>query len=213
MGKIDILSHRGVWQNAGEKNTFNAIQLSCEMGYGVETDIRDANNDLIIAHDPFPKEILYLERILEMFRSKNYTFPLALNIKSDGLAERLQALLKTYEIENYFCFDMSVPEGLQYQRIGLKVYNRLSEYETQPFVYQDAKGVWLDEFHGEWFDKDTFKNFNDTSTQICVVSPELHGRDYKVRWERLKKLTEELPSYRWQLCTDFPDKAQEFFHE
>ena len=41
---------------------------------------------------------------------------LALNIKSDGISEILKKTLKKYSIKNYFVFDMSVPELIQYKK-------------------------------------------------------------------------------------------------
>lgn len=43
----------------------------------------------------------------------------------------------------------------------------------------------------------------------CVVSPELHGRDYSDVWNQLKYINNP----NLYLCTDYPDEAQKFFNE
>ena len=65
--------------------------------YGVEVDIRSYGKDLIIHHDPFEKG--------EFFESwiKSYHHgTLILNVKEEGLEERLLKLMKFYSIENFF---------------------------------------------------------------------------------------------------------------
>jgi hypothetical protein len=48
--------------------------------------------------------------------------------------------LETYNITNYFLFDMSVPDALVYIRQGgFNVYTRQSEYEKEPSFYSEAK--------------------------------------------------------------------------
>ena len=47
-----ILAHRGVWQNPVEKNSAAALRRALENGFGVETDIRDLDGQLVISHDP-----------------------------------------------------------------------------------------------------------------------------------------------------------------
>ena len=51
-----ILSHRGFWLSPNEKNLEIAFRRSFEAGFGVETDIRDYQGRLVIAHDIASKE-------------------------------------------------------------------------------------------------------------------------------------------------------------
>ena len=46
-----VLSHRGYWKTAVEKNTPTAFKRSFELGFGTETDVRDRNGELVISHD------------------------------------------------------------------------------------------------------------------------------------------------------------------
>jgi glycerophosphoryl diester phosphodiesterase len=113
---MQILSHRGYWTTAGERNTEVAFERSFARGFGTETDVRDWNGSLVISHDPPTGRPLLLEVLLDQYQRSGGGAPLALNIKADGLCDRLQSSLAEHGISNYFVFDMSVPDALQYVR-------------------------------------------------------------------------------------------------
>ncbi len=48
---MQVISHRGYWKSAAEKNTTTAFARSFALGYGTETDVRDLNGELVISHD------------------------------------------------------------------------------------------------------------------------------------------------------------------
>jgi hypothetical protein len=48
---VKIISHRGAWLEASEKNTEIAFRRSFDRGFGVETDVRDCAGELVIAHE------------------------------------------------------------------------------------------------------------------------------------------------------------------
>ncbi|MCK7481214.1 MAG: hypothetical protein M0C28_31485 [Candidatus Moduliflexus flocculans] len=50
-----IISHRGYWKNAEEKTLKPLLEGLFELGFGVETDIKDLNGKLVISHDPATK--------------------------------------------------------------------------------------------------------------------------------------------------------------
>ena len=52
MKKSSILAHRGLWQNVAAKNSISSIKLALVNGFGLETDIRDLDGELVISHDP-----------------------------------------------------------------------------------------------------------------------------------------------------------------
>ncbi|KMV66806.1 hypothetical protein AI29_16620, partial [bacteria symbiont BFo2 of Frankliniella occidentalis] len=96
------ISHRGYWLNPTEKNSMIAFKRSFSQGYGTETDIRDCCGDLVISHDLPSKEAMRFEDFLELFVRYDHRLPLALNIKSDGLAKYIKEFLKFYKVDNYF---------------------------------------------------------------------------------------------------------------
>lgn len=206
-----IISHRGYWLNDQEKNTRKAFERSFSLGFGTETDIRDFNGNLVISHDIPRKEEISLEEFFQIFISYDITLPLALNIKSDGLQEPLMNLIKKYNIENYFVFDMSVPDALGYIKKEMNVYTRQSEYEQVPSFYSASKGIWLDEFLSNWITKDKIQNHIDNNKSICIVSPELHQRNYKDEWNTYKENFDIANSTIVNICTDKPEEAKTFF--
>ena len=208
-----ILSHRGYWKSNEQKNTEIAFHESFSSGFGTETDFRDYKGQIVISHDIASEESMNAETFFEIYCSYNDMLPLALNIKADGLQIKLKKLLEKYQISNYFVFDMSVPDGLQYLKQNINSFTRQSEYEVEPSFYEDAQGIWLDEFNGHWINKDIIKKHINKNKQICIVSPDLHKRDYKKEWQHYKEIEKELNINNLMLCTDFPEEAKEFFYE
>lgn len=202
-----ILAHRGYWQSCEEKNQKKAFDRSVEYGFGVETDVRDHCGQLVISHDPVQGEALPYSGFLEIFSSNR--LPLAINVKSDGLALLLKKQMTNYKGQ-WFAFDMSGPETLRYLDIGVPVFVRHSDVEPVPICYERALGVWLDAFGSDWFTLDDILGHLTSGKKVCIVSPELHGRDHSRVWELIKSADfSQLPDLL--LCTDFPSQALEFF--
>jgi hypothetical protein len=206
-----ILSHRGYWKETSEKNQRIAYERSFSLGFGTETDIRDYKGELVISHNIADEKCISVKEMFEIYNKYDNTLPLALNIKADGLQVKLIELLEEYKIMNYFVFDMSVPDGLQYFKHCIKVFTRQSEYEKIPSFYDMASGVWLDEFQRHWIDQDIIKKHVQNNKQICIVSPDLHKREYKKEWQHYKEVEQELGIDSLMICTDYPEIAKEFF--
>ncbi|MBT4286133.1 MAG: hypothetical protein HOD92_02260 [Deltaproteobacteria bacterium] len=207
-----VLSHRGYWQDVSEKNTPIAFDRSFSLGFGTETDIRDLDGELIISHDPPQGGCLTVDEFFEIYQQYSPELYLALNIKADGLQEKLKKKLAYYNVGKYFVFDMSVPDALVYNKAGIATFTRESEYETSPSFYDDAIGVWLDEFNGHWIDEGTIIKHLNNAKQMCIVSPELHGREPYEEWKAYKSIEEKFGKDRLMLCTDYPEGAKEFFN-
>jgi hypothetical protein len=209
---MKILSHRGFWREKIEKNLEIAFIRSWENGFGLETDVRDFNQKLVISHDMASFESMDFELFLERYLQFGKETHLALNIKSDGLSVLLKEVLNKYEIENYFVFDMSVPDTKSYLVNNMKTYSRQSELELEPIFYNDVNGIWLDAFDGEWYSLELIQAHLNLKKSIAIVSPELHGRNHLSFWKWMKlnnlHLTEKI-----LLCTDFPSDAKTFFYE
>ena len=209
---MNILAHRGFWENAQDKNTLKSLFLALDLGFGIETDIRDYNGKLVISHDVANATSPCLESFLKYFskrRSENF---LALNIKSDGLAKQLADLLKEYTISNYFCFDMSIPETLNYLSVGLNIATRISEYETENFLTLKGQAIWLDGFHELKLDTDKLSNWLIDGKKVCVVSSELHGREPLKLWQGISTLPLKISQHpNFMLCTDHPSRLKEIY--
>jgi len=210
---MKILSHRDYWLNNNDKNSKAAFARSFELGFGVETDIRDYMGDLVISHDIADNHSMKLDSFFELYNKFDNSLPLAINIKSDGLQIKLKQALEDFEITNYFVFDMSVPDGLGYLRSGINTFTRQSEFESQPSFYHDVKGVWMDEFREHWISEEQILKHIDNEKQVCIVSPELHGRKYKSEWLDYKKVEKKMSASGLMICTDKPIEAKEFFDD
>jgi len=207
-----ILSHRGLWRNPRQQNTIGALKLSLELGFGIETDIRDYGGTLVISHDVPDNRSTHLRELFEFYKNGDYRLMLALNIKSDGLHDQLSQLLSEFAITNYFVFDMSVPDGLLYAKNNFRAYTRQSEYESLPAFYDLAQGVWLDEFEDHWISEGLIKQHLRQGKEVCIVSPELHKRSHLNEWCNYREWVSGLVNGKVMLCTDFPEKAREYFN-
>lgn len=203
-----ILSHRGYWKNNSEKNCEEAFSRSFNLGFGVETDVRDCNENLFISHDMPTENDMKLEFLLKLL--SNRQLPLAINVKSDGIARPLRKAMDEADVKDWFVFDMSVPDMREHIKIGNPVFTRMSEVEQSPIWLESAKGVWLDAFEVQWFSRETIEALISANKQVCVVSPELHGRDYHYVWDMIAPIANE-PGL--MLCTDHPECAYDFFRE
>jgi hypothetical protein len=199
-----VISHRGYWEDRQERNTRAAFLRSFSLGFGTETDVRDSNGTLVISHDPPTGGEMSLIEFLALPGIAG--LPLAINVKADGLAEPLMTTMQAAGHENWFAFDMSVPDMLQYLRVGCPTFTRLSEYEPQASCIDRATGIWLDAFEGEWFDAALIQEMLSHGRQVCVVSSELHGRDPAQLWALLEPLRD---AARLMLCTDMPEQARD----
>ena len=208
---MDILAHRGFWNHSSEKNTATSFEHALQHNFGIETDIRDANSQLVISHDIAGEKTQTFDQFLKQVKQFSPSALLALNIKADGL----QALLtKINQLElNYFVFDMSVPDMLGYLNQGFNVYTRYSEYEQQPALLNDCQGVWVDNFSNNEIDLDAVLKFLLKNKKIALVSPELHSFKNEKYWFNLKNFIQQHPEFdqKISLCTDYPLKAKEFF--
>lgn len=205
-----IISHRGYWRADAEKNREAAFERSFSLGFGTETDVRDRNGQLVIAHDVSVETDLSFDAFCEIYGRHSGKLPLALNIKADGLASRLKAALAKHGIDNYFLFDMSVPELRNSIAAGLPCYTRVSDVETVPSFYGASQGIWLDGFYSDWYrPSDLFRLLRD-GKKVCLVSSELHKRDPMPLWEMLKHAGMHNES-QLTLCTDRPEDAKAYF--
>jgi hypothetical protein len=205
---VIVLSHRGYWKEPGEKNGTVAFRRSFELGFGTETDLRDRLGELVIAHDMPDGSEITLSAMLDILNGRD--LPIAMNIKADGLARLLAAQMQARKLTNWFTFDMSVPEMIFQLQLGVPVFTRASEFEKQPTCYDRAIGVWFDAFRDEWYGAPHVEAFLRDGKKVCVVSPELHGRDPKSLWMMLRSSSvKDHPDL--MLCTDIPEQAVSFF--
>ncbi len=164
-------------------NSSNELKnLSSE--YGVELDLRNYNNELIIHHDPFQEGESFEDYL------KNYRHSLIiLNVKSEGIEKRVLELINKFNIQDYFLLDLSLPFMIKYLNAGeKKIAVRFSEYEPIEFALafkNKAKWLWVDCFSKFPLTMEAYKELKKYF-RICLVSPELQG--HPLEWiEDFKK--------------------------
>lgn len=207
---MQILSHRGFWLKPEEKNKRDAFIRSFDAGMGTETDLRDICGKIVISHDMPKGDEISFEEVLQLMNGRN--LPLALNIKADGQAEAIKALLKKYNHTNYFCFDMSIPDMVVQIKSGLNVFGGKSDILAQIVLFDEVSGIWLDSFYSDWFSASDIDELINQGKKVCIVSADLHQRDTKKQWDIIKSCS-SFENDTLLLCTDYPLKAKEFFHD
>jgi hypothetical protein len=151
---------------------------------------------------------LTLEEVLQIMDGRN--LPLAINIKADGLADKLLDILQKYKQTNYFTFDMSIPDLVYQVKKGLQTFTGLSDLNPGAPLLAKCPGVWLDAFDSLWYTPTTIRDLLRAGKKVCVVSEDLHQRDNTRQWEMLN--TSGLSGEAALLfCTDRPQQAKEFF--
>ncbi|MBI5698782.1 hypothetical protein HZC35_00540 [Candidatus Saganbacteria bacterium] len=159
--------------------------------FGVEIDIRNAGRKLILHHEPWG-EGEELDEFLSHYRHKL----LILNVKTEGVEDRVLELVKKHRIKECFFLDVTFPFIVKMAGKGFfKIAVRFSEYESVETCLA-MKGkcdwVWVDCFSQMPLTPDIYARLKE-HFKICLVSPDLLGRG------------EEIKSYRNMLGQMPPD--------
>ena len=145
--------------------------------HGVEVDIRDYDGDLRLVHDP----LLSGQRLDDFLAAYRHAF-IVLNVKCDGIEERILSLLKKHHVADFFFLDVANPSLMGLIRRGIRqIAVRYSEYEPIEFALAFAgkvDWVWVDCFTRLPLDATIHRRLA-TQFKICIVSPELqtHSRE------------------------------------
>ena len=147
--------------------------------YGVEIDLRDENGTLILSHDPFSAGELFEDYL------KNYRHgTMILNIKSERIEHRVLELINKYQIKSYFFLDSSFPMIFLLSNMGEKnIALRFSEYEGMDTIRAMAgkvTWVWVDCFTQFPLTKGVYDEMKGLGYKLCMVSPELQGREVDI---------------------------------
>jgi hypothetical protein len=143
--------------------------------HGIEIDLRAFGKDIVLHHDPFEKGELFTIWL-------NYWHGqfLVLNIKEEGIEERVVEILHRHGVKNYFFLDQSFPFLQKTIKLGdRKVAVRVSDIESvETALKVDSEWIWIDCFSGDWsFLPDVFKPLKTVNRKMCLVSPELVRTD------------------------------------
>lgn len=211
---MQIIAHRGHWTSQCEKNSKSAFERAFEYGFGIETDLRDHNGELVVCHDIPKGECMTCSEFFKLYMSAGHNETLALNIKADGLQGDLMKLIQDYDITNYYVFDMSIPDAISYIDQGMKVVCRHSDLEERIPFTEERAGVWCDSFDDTPARVDIALDEIQSGGVGLLVSPELHARPYRDAWVQWKQAHDALSKNQrnsLMICTDMPQEAQAFF--
>ncbi len=195
---MQIIAHR--------KNTIAELSQTPSQ-FGIEVDIRSWGEGLTIHHDPFVKG----EDFSEWLKHYQHSL-LILNVKEEGLEARLIELMKKHGIENYFFLDQSFPFLVKWAKLGEKrLAVRVSEYEsidTALSLKDKVNWIWVDCFTRFPLNANTAKQLKEANFKICLVSPELQGRNAELEIPALQKLLKAENITPDAVCTKKPDLWQ-----
>ncbi len=172
--------------------------------YGVEVDIRSIGNELIINHDPYDDGVKFKEWI------KFYKHgTLILNVKEEGLEEKILEKLKEYDINSFFFLDQSFPSLIKTAKQGEnRCAVRISEYEsieTAISLKEMVKWIWVDIFSEFKLTIFEYEKLKESKFKLCLVSPELQKFN-NLNIEILKKLLKKNNFFFDAVCTKYPKK-------
>jgi hypothetical protein len=192
---MKLISHR--------RNTRQDLN-STNRKYGIEVDIRSCAAELIIHHDPCVAGESFNEWVADYQHGT-----LILNVKEEGLEARLIELMKTRGIEDYFFLDQSFPFLIKWSKAGeRRCAVRVSEFEsieTALTLAGKVDWVWVDCFTHFPLSHNDAKRLQDAGFKLCLVSPELQGRDAETEIPKLAKLLADRSIVAEAVCTKRPD--------
>lgn len=188
---------------AHRRNTI-ADLLATDTRYGVEVDIRSYGNRLVIHHDPFVDGESFDDWISVYDHGT-----LILNVKEEGLEAPLIAAVRAKGISDYFFLDQSFPFLVKWSRAGEhRCAVRVSEFESVATALSLAgrvDWVWVDCFTRFPLSGEDARRLGDAGFRLCLVSPELQGRDAEAEIPRMFALLGERAIAPDAVCTKRPD--------
>ena len=171
---------------------------------GVELDLRSRGDDLIVHHDAFADG----ERFEDWLAGYRHRL-LILNVKEEGLEQALAARMAAAGIADWFFLDQSFPFLIRSARQGeRRCAVRVSEYEsidTALSLGGRIDWVWVDCFSRFPLDGAQARRLREAGLRLCLVSPELQGRDAASEVPALRELLAREAIVADAVCTKEPD--------
>ena len=164
--------------------------------FGLEIDIHNYNNKLVLAHDHPNEQSIKLEDFITHIPKNSL---LAINIKNEEVEAELKIILSRSKTTNYFTFDWPVTSLHNAINHDLNCAFRLSEYEKD--IVPNCPWVWLDSFNGIWYDADFLISLKKSGIKLAIVSPELHNREADI--SKVKNIVNAVKVDA--MCTDIPE--------
>ena len=158
------------------KHRINGLETlsSLPINVPVEVDIHAYGERLVVHHDAMQDG----PDFEDWLATAGQRFAI-LNVKEEGIEEKVLALAINSDLEDFFLLDLSFPALIKMMRKGeTRIAIRVSEFEhfSAALNLDDKLGwVWLDCFEGFPLHQDECDMLAKSNAKICLVSPELHG--------------------------------------
>ena len=196
---MKLISHR--------RNTLAELRAT-PTHYGVEVDIRSQGQQLVIHHDAFAEG----ERFDQWFAGYQHG-TLILNVKEEGLEARLIEIMRARGFTDYFFLDQSFPFLVKWSKLGEhRCAVRVSEFESMDTALTLAgkvDWVWVDCFSHFPLSTAQAQRLQAAGFKLCLVSPELQGRDAQTEIPALRALLLERQINADAVCTKRMDLWEE----
>ena len=125
--------------------------------------------------------------------------------------------MKSYKIEDYFFLDQSFPFLVKYAKSGVSLCAvRVSEFEsieTALTLIGKIDWIWVDCFTKFPLNNKTATQLKNAGFKLCLVSPELHGRDAKTEINQFAQILNEQNISPDAICTKFPELWEKLVNE
>ena len=178
--------------------------VQTEVKYGVEVDVRSDGGKLVIHHDPY----VLGEHFEEWFQMYQHG-TLILNVKEEGLEARLIEIMAARRFTDYFFLDQSFPFLVKWSKTGeRRCAVRVSEFESVETALSLAGKVdwgWVDCFSHFPLGTVDAQRLVDAGFKLCVVSPELQGRNAETEIFAMFALLKNRGIRADAVCTKRPD--------
>jgi len=192
---MEIIGHR--------INTLDQL-ITLPTKYGVEIDLRDYGDKLVLQHDPFQSGESF-EDYLKIYNHGT----MILNIKSERVEFKVLEMLKKYNIKDYFFLDSTFPMIHTLSQTGeKKIALRFSEFEGIDTILRmegKVRWVWIDCFTRFPLSKNDSDTLVNKGFKLCFVSPELQGRGERHYVSEFRSLIESQGIRGDAVCTKYPD--------
>jgi hypothetical protein len=172
--------------------------------FGVELDLRDRGNRLILVHDPF-QDGEDFSSYLKSYRHGT----MILNVKSERIEWRvLEELQQAGTVRDYFFLDCTYPMIRALVQSGEhNIAVRFSEYEPIAnclAMAGEVRWVWVDCFERLPLNDTNYETLRE-HFKICIVSPELQQHSL----DSISEFARQIKKYPVDaVCTKRPDLWQ-----
>lgn len=216
-----VLAHRGLLRGPDpcRENRLDTIREAIAEGFGLETDIRFANDRAYISHDRIiGGGDATADGVSHAAAWATASQPIALNFKEPGTESLMIDFLHNNRVDDKICaFDMELVESapgstaklLAGRMPRLKLAARASD-RNEPLeraLEMPGSVVWMDEFERPWIRRRDVDAVHASGRLAWMVLPDLHGGRREDMLERLAVFAE------WgvdAVCTDWALEARQF---